>query len=180
MALSSFIQPMSGYAVRHIPDTPGRNYDIYDFSDCGISNENRWNMAGEPSLYLAKEKDVALAEYARHFQVNRTPSLAAQTYRRQVYRFQFQLDRVVDLTSPDVWLELSLTNAPECFKDKPVARSVAQFLRRTTETQAILVPSMAFFDNLQQWCLVLFLEKLPDDSKTFLPTVEFDGYFQIG
>lgn len=42
-------------------------YDIYDFRYCARSNENRWNIAGEPTLYLAKEKDVILAEYARHF-----------------------------------------------------------------------------------------------------------------
>ncbi len=155
MSLQTHIQPWSGYAVRHIPDTPGRNYDIYDFSYCGRSNENRWNVAGEKTLYLAKEKNVALAEYARHFKVDRTPALAATTYRRKVYRFQVQLDHVLNLCQPDVWLALSLTNPPECFKDKLFARATAQFIRNTTNTQAILVPSIAFLDHLEQWCLVL-------------------------
>jgi RES domain-containing protein len=152
----------------------------FGISYCGRSNENRWNVAGEPTLYLAKEKDVALAEYARHFQVNRTPRLAAKTYRRQVYRFHVELDLVLSLRSPDVWLELSLTNPPDCFKDKSVARSTAQFIRNTTATQALLVPSVAFLDDLEQWCLVLFLEKLPPDPYAFLPSVQLDGYFQIG
>jgi RES domain-containing protein len=180
MPLQNYIQSWSGHAVRHIPDLPGKNYDIYDFSYCSRSNENRWNVAGEPSLYLAKEKDVALAEYARHFQVNRTPGLAAKTYRRQVYRFQVRLEKVLDLRSPDVWLELSLTHAPECFTNKSVARSIAQFIRKTTENQAILVPSVAFLDDMEQWCLVLFLEKLPPNPYIFLPSVRPDGYFQIG
>lgn len=181
MSLQSHIQPWSGYAVRHIPDSPNKNYDIYNFSTCGRSNENRWNIAGEPTLYLAKEKNVALAEYARHFRVDRTPELAAakKTYRRRVYRFEVNLDSVLDLRSPDVWSALSLDNAPDSFIDKNFARSVAQFIRKTTRTQAIIVPSIAFLDDLEQWCLVLFLEKLRSDPRHFLPTVQPNGYFRI-
>lgn len=179
MPLQAYILPWIGYAVRHIPNIPGKSYDIYDFKYCGRSNENRWNIAGEPTLYLAKEKNVALAEYARHFNVDRTPSLAAQTYRRQVFRFKVELEYVLDLTNALVWAELSLETAPDCFKDKNIARSTANFIRNTTPTQAIVVPSVAFLDNLEQWCIVLFLEKLPPDSRKFLPSVEVDGFFQI-
>ena len=121
MPLQVYISPWVGYAVRHIPDTPGKSYDIYDFKYCSQSNENRWNIVGEPTLYLAKEKDVALAEYARHFRVDRTLGLAAQTYRRQVFRFRVDLEYVLDLRKPKVWAELSLENAPDCFKDKNIA-----------------------------------------------------------
>jgi RES domain-containing protein len=179
MPLQTSIQPWSGYAVRHIPDAPGMPFDIYDFRYCGRNSENRWNIAGEPTLYLAKDKDVALAEYARHFRVDRTPGLAAQTYRRKVYRFQVAPEATLNLCHPDVYATLSLSNAPDCFRDKSVARAVAHFIRNTTSTQAIFVPSMAFLDNLEQWCLVLFLENLPDDPSIFLPAVMDDGYFQV-
>lgn len=179
MPLQAYISSWAGYAVRHIPDTPGKSYDIYNFSYSGKSNENRWNIAGEPTLYLAKEKNVALTEYARHFKVNRTPELAAQTYRRQVFRFRIELEYVLDLRNPKVWAELSLENAPDCFKDKTIARSTANFIRNTTSTQAIIVPSVAFLDNLEQWCLVLFLEKLLPEPRKFLPSAEPDGFFQI-
>lgn len=179
MSLQTYISPWSGYAVRHIPDNLGKTYDIYDFRYCGRSNENRWNVAGEPTLYLAKEKDVALAEYARHFKVDRTLGLASQTHRRQVFRFQVELEYVLDLTNPEVWSALSLENAPDCFKDKAIARSTANFIRNTTSTQAIIVPSIAFLDNLEQWCLVLFLEKLLPATRKFLPSVKADGFFQI-
>ncbi|WP_299488026.1 RES domain-containing protein [Acaryochloris sp. IP29b_bin.137] len=106
--LQALIRPWSGQAVRHIPDTPNRTYDIYDFSYAGRSAENRWNVAGEPTLYLAKEKDVALAEYARHFEVNRTLGLAAKTYQRKVYRFQVELNSVLDLRKQAAWPALSL------------------------------------------------------------------------
>jgi RES domain-containing protein len=179
MSLQTLIQPWSGYAVRHIPDTPGRTYDIYDFSYAGRSTENRWNVAGESTLYLAKEKNVALAEYARHFQVNRTVGLAAKTYRRRVYRFEVTLDHVLDLREQSVWSALSLADAPVCYQDKNVARATAAFIRNTTLAQAVLVPSVAFLDDLEQWCLVLFLEKLPSEGRQFLPDVVEDGYFEI-
>lgn len=179
MSLQALIQSWAGYAVRHLPDTPGRTNDIYDFSYSGKSAENRWNVAGEPTLYLAKEKNVALAEYARHFQVNRTPGLAAKVYRRKVYRLEVKLDYVLDLRKAAVWSALSLENAPDCFKDKSVARATANFIRNTTAVQAIAVPSTAFLDDLEQWCLVLFLEKLPANARQFLPDVAEDGYFEI-
>lgn len=180
MLLQSLITPWTGCAVRHIPDTPSRTYDIYDFRYCGRSHENRWNVAGEPTLYLAKAKNVALAEYARHFKVDRSPTLAAQVYRRKVYRFQVRLEATLNLCNPQVCKALSLTETPGRFKDKTFARAVAQFIRHTTGVQAILVPSMAFIDDLQQWFLVLFLEKLPGNARVFLPLVTEDGYFQVG
>jgi hypothetical protein len=67
MSIESFIQPWQGAAVRHIPKFA--TYDIYDFSYAGVCPDNRWNLKGEPTLYLAKEKNVALAEYARHFKI---------------------------------------------------------------------------------------------------------------
>jgi hypothetical protein len=84
---------------------------------------------------------------------------------------------VVHLCQPEVWAELSLTNAPDCFKDRDVARACANFIRYTTT--ATFVPSMAFLDDLEQWCLVLFLEKLPTDVREFLPSVNTDGTFRI-
>ncbi|PPS41948.1 hypothetical protein [Chroococcidiopsis sp. TS-821] len=53
------------------------------------------------------------------------------------------------------------------------------FIRNTTSTQAIVVPSIAFLDNLEQWYLVLFLEKLLPETRKFLPAVKADGFFQI-
>jgi RES domain-containing protein len=176
VSIQSYIQPWQGEAVRHIPKA---QYDIYDFSYAGRSAENRWNLQGEPTLYLAKEKNVALAEYARHFQVDRSPKLAQQIQERTLYRFDVRLERVVNLCDVDVWQELSLTNAPDCFKNRDVARACANFIRYTTPATAVFVPSMAFLDNLEQWCLVLFLEKLPTDVREFLPNVTIDGTFRI-
>ena len=195
MSIQSFIRPWQGYAVRHIPKLAVPKYDIYDFSYAGRSAENRWNLQGKPTLYLAKEKadaialrfpqralhqaNVALAEYARHFQVDRTSRLAKQAQERAVYRFEVQLASTIDLCDPAVWNELSLADAPDCFKEPEQARATANFLRHTTDATAIFVPSMAFLDNLEQWCLVLFLEKLPTNAREFLPKAIADGTFKI-
>jgi RES domain-containing protein len=177
VSIQSYIQPWQGAAVRHIPKLA--QYDIYDFRYAGSSAENRWNQQSEPTLYLAKEKNVALAEYARHFQVDRSPKLAQQIQERAVYRFDVRLEQVVNLCQPAVWQELSLANAPDCFKNRDIARACANFIRYTTTATAMFVPSMAFLDDLEQWCLVLFLEKLPSEVREFLPNVTTDGTFRI-
>ncbi len=177
--LEKYIVPWSGFALRHIPYSEDKQYDVYNFSYCGKSSENRWNVAGQPTLYLAKEKDVALAELARHFQVDRTLSLAAQTRSRQVFRFKVELEYTLDLTSERITEILCFDKPPYCFKDKDVARATANFVRMTTPTQAIFVPSLAFLDDLSQWCLVIFLEKLQPDITQFLPSASPDGFFEI-
>ena len=83
MPLSSFIRPWKGSVIRHLPAVPGKQQPApLNFNYCGKSNENRWNVSGEPTLYLASEKDVALAEFARHFESARTPALSKQIYKR--------------------------------------------------------------------------------------------------
>ena len=180
MPLSSFIKPWKGSVIRHLPALPGkRQPDPLNFNYCGKSNENRWNVSGEPTLYLASEKDVALAEFARHFESARTPALLKQIYKRKVYRFKIELDYTLDLCNPSICKQFSLTDAPMCFMDIKIARATATFLRNTTSIQAIFVPSMAFMDDASKWCLVIFLEKLQPNYSNFFKEVQPDGYFQI-
>lgn len=180
MSLSSFIKPWSGFAVRHFPEPPkGQTIDPLDFAWCGKSSENRWNVLGESTLYLAQEKDIALAEFSRHFQVNRSAGLGKQTHRRKVYRLEAEFDSTLDLRNRAVCKALSLTKVPGCFTDKKIARSTASFIRNTTPVQAIFVPSIAFLDDINRWCLVVFLEKLGSNPRTAFKSVQADGYFRI-
>jgi hypothetical protein len=136
---------------------------------------------------LAKEKNVALAEYARHLDVDRSTNIKLQAQERAVYRFDVQLPAVVDFCQPEIWQELSLKNAPDSFKDKNIARACADFIRYTTPATAIFVPSItygaseaiAFLDAPKNWCLVIFLERLPADPREFLPAVAEDGTFRV-
>jgi RES domain-containing protein len=138
---------------------------VLDFRRAGRNALNRWNESSDPTLYLAGDEGVLIAEWGRHFAVNRTPALQAATVERTAYRLSLEVGRVLDLRSPDVWRLLSLADAPGCFTNRSIARAAATFVRRTTAAQALLVPSIVFLDQLDRWCLVLFLEKLPAQSE---------------
>ena len=74
MSLIGLIKSWEGYAIRHIPDIANNN--VYDFSYCALSRNNRWNVQGEPTLYLVNDKGVATGEFARHFSDNRSQAPA--------------------------------------------------------------------------------------------------------
>lgn len=175
--LQDLIKPWSGQAYRHLPDG---NYDVCDFSYTGLAANNRWNIQGEQTLYLAGRVDVAAGEWSRHFNFDRPRELAAKTKRRKVYQMTVQLNQTLNLCDSYCWQELSLKDAPNCFLDKNIARATAQFIRQTTTVEAIFVPSMAFLDQMDKWVLVIFLEKLPTENPLeFLPKVEEYGYFNV-
>jgi hypothetical protein len=172
--LHGLVQPWSGYAVRHIPEVAA---DVYNFSHVGLAADNRWNYQGEPTLYLASERDVALVEYARHFKVERTEGLLKKARKRKVFRFEITLGATLDLRESAVYQILSLRNFPNCFLNKNYARAVGTFLRYTTDVVAFFAPSMGFLDQLEKWTLIVFLEKLPADTRQFLPAVVEEGVF---
>ena len=172
MSLGSHVAPWSGAAYRHLPE--GSPYDVLDFRYAGRDPTNRWNE-GEPTLYLASDEAVALAELARHFELTRTPGLARLVERR-LYRLELGLDRVLDLCAPAAWEVLGLADAPRCFLEKTVARATAHYARYGLGVQAVRVPSVAFLDDVSRWCLVVFLERVPTD---FVKRVERGALFRL-
>jgi RES domain-containing protein len=174
--IETYLRPWSGEAVRHIPEGP---YDPLDFRWAGRAGDNRWNATGQSTLYLARDRGVALAEMARHLRDDRVPLLARQANRRQVYRFTLAFEYTLDLTNPEVCRALSITDAPLRFLHKSAARATAQFIRELTPAEALFVPSAAFLDRPEAWVLVVFLEKLPKDPKAFISAVTPDGVFAV-
>ena len=182
MALGDFLEHWQGFGIRHIPE--GSPYGVLDFRFSNQAKDNRWNVAGQPTLYLASEKDVALAEYARHLHIDRSAAFKHQTRARQVWRIELILKYVIDLRNPQLWKELSLQNPPSCFLDLEQARAVAQLVRKTTTAEAVLVPSMAFLDKPDRWVMAVFLEKLltdplKDDPSNFILSATVDGIFEV-
>lgn len=173
MALNAHLRSWSGEALRHV--SAGARFGVLDFRYAGRGADNRWNEPGEPTLYLASDMGVAIAEFGRHFAVNRTPGLGQETIERTVYRLSLGVERVLDLRRPDVYGDLPLEDAPNCFLSIPIARATAHFIRSTTDAQGLLVPSVAFLDNLDRWCLVLFLDKLSPDPDGFISSVAVEG-----
>lgn len=177
MALDERLKPWSGIGYRHLPAHVAVA-GVLDFSRAGLAAHNRWNAMGEPTLYVAGDVGVAIAEWARHYAEDRTPGLISQTVERTVYRLDITLDRVLDLRDGQIWADLMLTNAPHCFLDREIACATAQFIRRTSQAQGLLVPTVAMLDKPERWNLVLFLEKLPSDSTRFINAVQAEGPFR--
>ena len=68
-----------------------------DFRFAGQGAGNRWNRPGEPTLYLASDVDVALVEYGRHLGSGFAPTASANTRRRALFRYEIQLERLLDV-----------------------------------------------------------------------------------
>jgi len=175
--LNTSLQSFDGAGYRHLAASVDPS-KVLDFTWAGRDPDNRWNVVGEPTLYIAGDVGVVIAEWTRHFHVNLTPELARQTVERTVYRLDISVERVFDLRDSALCADLHLADAPHCFLDIAVARATAQFLRATTAAQGLLVPCMAMLDDLARWNLVLFLEKLPPDPALFIRRVEVEGPFK--
>jgi len=178
MTLAGHLKSWSGAALRHIP--AGSSLDVLDFRYAGRGADNRWNESGALTLYLAGDEGVLIAEWGRHFATSRTAQLQQMTVERNAFSIELSIDYVLDLRSEDVCNALPIDNAPYCFADINVARATAHFVRSTTAAQALLVPSMGFLDDLERWCLVAFLEKLPPDPRSFISAVTPRGPLRWG
>jgi len=177
VALADYMRPWSGVGYRHLPLIVNAD-NALDFSRADLSPDNRWNVAGEPTLYIAGDVGLAIVEWGRHYEEDRAPGLVHAAVARTVYRLDVVVERAIDLRDPLLWAELSLADAPHCFLDKSLARATAHFIRRTSATQAIVVPSVAMLDKLDRWNLVFFLEKLSSDPALFIPHVTVEGPVQ--
>jgi RES domain-containing protein len=174
--VAAHLHAWSGTGFRHIP--AGASYNVLDTSFAGRSTDNRWNNAGEPTFYIAGDRAVAVAEFARHLREDFSSTLGPVLTERALYRLQLRLQSILDLRDPDVRRSLGLPDDFRQFLDAAYARATATFIRRTSEAEALLVPSMAFLDDPTRWNLVLFLEKLPRDLAAFI-TVAYDSTFRL-
>ena len=174
--VADHLRPWSGTGFRHIP--AGSTFGVLDTSFAARATTNRWNDPGDPTFYIAGDRAIALAEFARHLRENFSRSLEPALTERVLYRLSVQVQSVLDLRSTEVRRTLGLHGGLHQFLDVAYARATANFVRRTSTAEGLLVPSMAFLDDPVRWNLVLFLERLPDDLTTFI-TVAFDGTFRI-
>jgi RES domain-containing protein len=164
-SLTDRIGPWAGSAFRHIPADAG--YDIRDLRYAGRRSGGRWHWQGQPTLYLASDAAVAIAEFARHLAVDRGGR--ATPARRAVYELGVKLERTVDLRDSAVLRLIGRDDAPDCWLDPRISRAVGTFFRDSLPVQALLVPSIAFLDDAARFNVVCFLENLPDTPRSFLP-----------
>jgi hypothetical protein len=104
---------------------------------------NRWSAPGEPTIYLAGDLGVALAEFGRH-----APPEPADA---RVWAVQVELDAVVDLRG--------LREASRLL-DRERCGAMATRLRTAGVHEGVLVPTVAMLDRADRWNLVVFVDRL--------------------
>src|SRR5829696_3284472 len=127
-SLSTLVRPFSGTACRHIPD--GSAFGVLETRFAAKARDNRWNRQGEPTLYVAGDHGVLIAEFARHLREQRTPEMGRGMIARRIYDFEVTIPHSLDLRDSGVIATISLADAPACFLDREFARATADFLRR--------------------------------------------------
>lgn len=142
------ISSFRGPAYLHLP------LEVTDPLDFGAlyDTENRWNRRGQPTLYLAGDPGVALAELARHL-----PPPTTGRIERRLMRFEVHLGELADIRGAS-----SAEPATHDFLDREVACDAAESLRRGMRLCGLLVPSMAFLDRPDRHNIVVFLEQAGD------------------
>lgn len=176
MSLLPFIRPWSGSGYRHIPERAASPIDRRALALAGIGEDNRWNAPGEPTLYLASDPGVAVAEWGRHFGVVVPSALAPSSRKRRLFRLTVELTGVLDLRQPEVCAELDLADDLTWCLDRDLSRSVAAFVRRATVAVALIVPSVCFLDDRERGNIVLFLDRLPSEPSSYVRAVEPAGF----
>jgi RES domain-containing protein len=146
----------AGVAWCHVPaDQPVRLDKLVTVD----GDDDRWNRPGEPTVYLATEPALALAELARHLE----PGGTAEPVRRTLLGLKLDIGGLLDLRRDDVRAALQGPQEIEAFRDHEVAREVAARARTREQAGGLLVPSMAFLDEPGRANLVLFVDNLGGD-----------------
>lgn len=174
-SLGTHIRPWTGTVYRHIPADAGRN--VRDLRFAGRRSSGRWHWAGQPTLYLASDSAVAIAEFARHLAVDRGGEV--RPARRAIHELTLRVERLVDLRDPAVLRLIGRDDAPECWLDPRIARAVATFFRDSLAVQGLIVPSVAHLDAPDRFNVVCFLENLPPNPRAFLPRARRRATVQV-
>ncbi|MFL5642675.1 MAG: RES family NAD+ phosphorylase [Chloroflexota bacterium] len=145
--------PFEGSVFRCVPDNGP--FDPNELVDRDGAND-RWHRPGQPTVYLALDRGVALAEVGRHLDA-RTES-SSECHR--LIRLDLAVPDVADLRDPAIREGVGVPDSA-AFLDREVARRAAERLRSTGTHLGILVPSAAFMDEPSRGNLVLFAERLP-------------------
>lgn len=140
----------------------------------GSERPQRWSDAGAPTVYLASDVGVALAEWGRHVPLDerREPS--------GLWRVPVRLDRAVDLRAASPGAIVALAGLagidpppdasdPAWCLATDVTRDIGAWLRYAARLDGLLVPSVAFLDDRSRGNIVVFTHE-PSDVRARLGT----------
>ncbi len=142
-----------GTAWCHVPaDEPVRLEEL-----AGADGGNRWNRQGQPTLYLALDLGVAIAEMARHLDL--APD--DEPVRRRLIGMSVRVHGLIDLRTPGARRNLGGPAGAAALLDRDLARRLADRARSDEACLGLLTPSMAFLDDPSRGNLVLFMDRWP-------------------
>jgi len=124
--------------------------DDFRVSDLVSTDGNRWSHPGQPTLYLAGDTGVALAEVGRHWD--------PANGRQGLWQVQVALTSAVDLRRVDVRAAAGVPEDARWFLDSARCRELAARFRNAG-CDGLVVPSVAFLDDLRRWNAVIFVDR---------------------
>lgn len=125
---------------------------------------NRWSREGEPTIYLASDPGVALAELGRHWD--------EQSGDVAVWTVTLELAAAADLRDASVRARLGVPDDPSWIFDVERCQSLASRVREAGTHDGIVVPSVAMLDDPARWNAVVFVDRLP---RTLADAVAVEG-----
>jgi RES domain-containing protein len=140
-------------------------------ADLVSDRPNRWNVEGEPTIYLSGDRALALVEAGRHKDDVQPRSV--------VIRVELDLARSVDLRMRPVREALQLPDDLDWILDKARTRRVAQLVRSAGPCQGLIVPSAGALDQPERWNLVLFADHREIVDRV-VGSPQLDGWVVMG
>ena len=142
----------------------------FDVNELVISSGNRWSLTGQPTLYLASDPGVALAEAGRHW--GRAGGDIA------LWSVRVTLDAVADLRRRDQWSGLTIPADPCWLLDRERCRGIASRLRSDGDADGLIVPSAALLDDPARYGIVVFVERLRRDLTVMVEPCRMEQVLQ--
>lgn len=121
--------------------------------DLVTTDGNRWSQVGEPTVYLAGDPALALAEFARHAPQEDEPHGV-------IWTVKLRLASLVDLRDMETRRTVTPEAEPASWLDRNWCRSIAGRLRASGDCDGLVVPSAAMLDRPERWNLVVFVDRL--------------------
>ena len=152
----------SGLAYRTIAGTklPGIDDLISD------GDGERFSDGSQPTVYLATDAGVALAEMARRLAVGLDEPI--ETTPHTLVRMRARVEGVADIRDTFTLRALGLPGGPIDLLDRGAARGLGARLREVPGCRGLLAPSMAMLDQPKRGNLVIFAELLPGRLESVL------------
>ena len=130
----------------------GRNESLPADSTFDLISDkpNRWNVQGEPTIYVSGDPGLALVECGRH------PADLEPCVR--LFEIDLRIPRAIDLRDAAVRAELSLPADLHWILHRDRTQEVGRSLRRSRRCDGLIVPSAGALDGPDRYNVVVFAD----------------------